>query len=90
VNETEQVEMLSTKFKTVKVGDVIRSLDFPGNFDCYMIGLVTEVEGDLIKCRGISRVWEGKSESMDKPFTTVQEGAHFMDRNHPGRILIVA
>lgn len=82
--------VLKSKVQDVKVGDVIRSLDFPGNFECYMIGLVTDVKGDLITCRGISRVWEGRSERIDHNFTTVQPGAHFMDRRLPGRIEIVA
>lgn len=82
--------VLKSKVSTVRVGDVIRSLDFPGCFDCYMIGLVVDVDQETISCRGISRVWEGRSERFDEKFTTVQPGAHFMDRNFPGRIEIVA
>ena len=82
--------VLQSKVRQVQVGDVIRSLDFPGNFECYMIGLVVEVSNETVRCRGISRVWEGQSERMDGYFTTVQPGAHFMDRKFSGRIEIVA
>jgi hypothetical protein len=82
--------MLKSKVQVAKVGDVIRSLDFNGNFTCYMIGLVVETDGDVIHCRGISRVWEGKSQRIDQKFTTVQEGGHFMDASLPGRITVLA
>lgn len=82
--------MLSTKVEFAKVGDLIRSLDFPGIDDHYMIGVVIEVEGDFIKCQAISRVWNGVSQAPeDKFFTTVQNGCHFMDNRFPGRITIL-
>lgn len=83
--------MLKSKVQVAKVGDVIRSLDFAGSFDCYMIGLVVDVDGDLIKCRMISRVWEGVAEKCapDEKFTTVQEGSHMFDKKYPGRITVL-
>ena len=81
--------VLSSKVRQAQVGDVIRALDFPGNFECYMIGLVVDADEENIRCRGISRVWEGHSERMDREFTTVQPGVHFMDTRCPGRIEIV-
>ena len=80
---------LKSKVRPVQVGDVIRSLDFPGRFDCYMIGLVVDADEENIRCRGIARVWSGQSERLDREFTTVQPGVHFMDKNQPGRIEIV-
>lgn len=84
-----QVE-LKSRVRAVQVGDVIRSLDFPGRFDCYMIGLVVDADKEKIRCRGIARVWSGQSERLDREFTTVQPGMHFMDRSHPGRVEVVA
>ncbi len=80
---------LTSRVRPVQVGDVIRSLDFPGRFDCYMIGLVVDADEENIRCRGIARVWAGQSEGMDREFTTVQPGVHFMDQTQPGRIEIV-
>ena len=81
--------VLKSRVVPAQVGDVIRSLDFAGCFDCYRIGLVVEADSENIRCRGISRVWEGRSERMDQEFTTVQPGVHFMDTRFPGRIEIV-
>ena len=81
--------MLKSKVQVAEVGDVIRALDFAGQYDCYMIGVVTEVQNEVIKCRGISRVWDGKSEKFDQPFSTVQEGAMMFDARYPGRISVL-
>lgn len=90
-NKEQQMKVtLKSKVRPAQVGDVIRSLDFPHIFDCYMIGLVVEVKGEVIRCRGISRVWEGRSEEMKEEFTTVQPGYHFMDNQYPNRIWIIA
>lgn len=80
---------MQTKFKVAKVGDVIRSLDFPGIMDYYMIGIVTEVNGDLIKVKGISRVTKGVAEACFEKFETVQNGAHFMDKHFQDRITVL-
>lgn len=81
--------MLKSKVQVAKVGDVIRSLDFPGNFTCYRIGLVVDVDGEIIKCRGISTVWEGASKRDESEFQTSQEGTHFLDNKFPGRIMVI-
>lgn len=82
--------MLSTKVEFAKVGDLIRSLDFPGVDEHYMIGVVVEVEGDFIKCHATRQVVNGIVKvPEDKYFTTVQNGCHFMDNRFPGRITIL-
>ena len=81
--------MLKSKVQVAEVGDVIRALDFAGRYDCYMIGVVTEVKKEVINCQGISRVWGGKSEKFDEPFSTVQEGAMMFDKHYPGRISVL-
>ena len=73
----------------VKVGDIIKALDFPGRDNTYMIGKVTKLEGEYIYCTGISRSWDGRAESCDN-FRTVVEGANFMDKHFPGRITVIA
>jgi hypothetical protein len=75
----------------VKVGDVIKSLDFVGNDTCYMIGKVIAIleDGDLLNCKGIARVWEGKAEA-GYGFSAYREGLHFMDNAFPGRITVLA
>ncbi len=78
----------------IKVGDVIKSLDFPGNDSCYMIGKVIAIlqDGDLLNCKAIVKVWEGKAEVVTSAndFTTPREGLHFMDESFPGRVTIFA
>jgi len=78
----------------VKVGDVIKSLDFAGNDTCYMIGKVIALldDGDLINCAAIARVWEGKAEIVDRTadFSANREGLFFMDERFPGRITVIA
>ena len=76
--------MLRTKFQVAKVGDLIRSLDFPGIQEHYMIGMVTEINGDILTVRGIANVSNSKSERFEGDFTTPQNGAHFMDNRFPG------
>jgi hypothetical protein len=52
---------------TVKVGDVVKSLDFVGINDCYYVGLVvgiSDMDGTF-RAKTIKRVWQGK---LDKKF----------------------
>ena len=42
---------------SVKIGDVVKSLDFVGHDDCYMVGLVTAVLSDgTFRAKTIKRV----------------------------------
>lgn len=81
--------MLSSKITAVKIGDVIRSLDFPGRLDCYMIGQVLEIKNGEITCQGVSQVIEGKASSSNRVFVTPDIGHHFMDQMYPGRIAVL-
>ena len=78
----------------VQVGDVIKSLDFPGNDSCYMIGKVVAIfdNGQVLNCKAIVKVWEGKAEIVSNvyDFAVPIEGAHFMDEKFPGRITVIA
>lgn len=78
----------------VKVGDVIKSLDFAGKESCYMIGKVIAIleDGELLNCKAIARVWDGVAKIVDNTadFSTYIEGDHFMDARFPGRITVIA
>ena len=77
----------------VKVGDVIKSLDFPGNQDHYMIGEVLAVINDMIFCNTKRVVRDGRVSyealCMNRAFQAPVEGTHFMDKKFPGRITLV-
>lgn len=54
---------------TLKTGDIVKSLDFNGIDNCYMVGKVisvSEVFGDF-RAEFIKRVWDGE---LDTKFTT--------------------
>jgi hypothetical protein len=67
----------------VKIGDVVKSLDFVGINNCYYVGLVvgiSEMDGTF-RAKTIKRVWQGK---LDKKipsdfFTAPLLGNHFFD-----------
>ena len=45
----------------VKIGDVVKSLDFVGHSDCYRVGVVVAVYKDGTFCaETVKRVWQGK------------------------------
>ena len=68
---------------TVKIGDVVKSLDFAGVDNCFYVGLVvgiSEMDGTF-RAKTIKRVWQGK---MDKKipsdfFTAPLLGNSFFD-----------
>jgi hypothetical protein len=68
---------------TVKIGDVVKSLDFVGVNDCYYVGLVvgiSDMDGTF-RAKTIKRVWQGM---LDKKipsdfFTAPLLGNHFFD-----------
>jgi len=80
---------LSTKAPRITIGDVIMSRDFPGVSDCYMIGLVSDIKDGMIYCKGISRVFEGKSECMEGDFRTPCFGEMMSDTRYPNRLTVL-
>ena len=76
----------------MQVGDIVKSLDFNGINNCYMVGQVVDVQGDgLFRARFIKRIWEGVE---DKTFTTdfftaPVQGEQFMDRADAPRVLVI-
>ena len=78
---------------TVKIGDVVKSLDFVGHDDCYMVGLVTAVLSDgTFRAKTIKRVWLGQVDKKFKSDTFVAPlpGHHFMDDMMFPRVQVVA
>ena len=68
---------------TVKIGDVVKSLDFVGINDCFYVGLVVGISkmDGTFRAKTIKRVWQGK---LDKKFpsdffTAPLLGNHFFD-----------
>jgi hypothetical protein len=78
----------------LKVGDIVKSLDFNGINDCYMLGRVVSVSkqfGDF-RAQFFERVWQGKVDKKFKTdyFTAPVQGNMFMDREDSPRIIVVA
>ena len=66
----------------MNIGTIIKSFDFPGNLNCYMVGTVIKVEGDFITCDTIKQVFDGKAlpnEQFNKEFRTVAQGSGMFD-----------
>jgi hypothetical protein len=82
----------------IKVGDVVKSLDFVGINNCYFVGLVTEIDKNdgRFKAKTVKRVWEGNSiATRDEFFFAPLPGNHFFDdlaeqKNVEPRVQVVA
>ena len=67
----------------MQIGDIVKSHDFPGVYDCYMIGRIVGIyqsEGTF-RARLLERVWQGKThtEFQTDYFTAPLQGNSFMD-----------
>lgn len=69
----------------IKVGDVVKSLDFNGIDDCYMLGRVVSVSKEFgdFRAEFVERVWQGTVDRKFKTdyFTAPLQGNHFMDND---------
>lgn len=65
----------------MKVGDIVKSLDFANISDCYYIGKVVGVYSDgTFRAQSLARVWRGEAEDkFEDYFTAPQQGKHFAD-----------
>lgn len=67
----------------MQVGSIIKSFDFAGNTDCYVVGIVTGVDNDYIEFNTIKVVWDGKVDGeiqeAQKKMRTVKQGLMFGD-----------
>ncbi len=84
----------------VRIGDVVKSLDFVGISNCYFVGVVTSVslEDNTFRARTVKRVWEGVAFSepnLPINFSAPLPGCHFFDdmaedKGREPRIQVVA
>jgi len=68
---------------TVRIGDVVKSLDFVGVNDCYYVGVVigiSEMDGTF-RARTVQRVWQGNADKkiLSDTFVAPLPGNHFFD-----------
>jgi hypothetical protein len=67
----------------VRIGDVVKSLDFVGVNDCYYIGLVTAIHSNdgTFRADTIKRVWMGELDNRfpSATFVAALPGNHFFD-----------
>lgn len=67
---------------SVKIGDVVKSLDFVGISNCFFVGVVTSVSSHTFRARTVKRVWEGvafNEQSLPINFSAPLPGCHFFD-----------
>ena len=67
----------------IKVGDVVKSLDFVGVNNCYYVGLVTDINyvDSTFKADTIKRVWMGEVDNgfPSATFVAPLPGSSFFD-----------
>jgi hypothetical protein len=54
--------MIGTK-ENIKIGDIVRAYDFApreGCPDCFIVGKVTDLDGQFFVAKTLMRVWNGK------------------------------
>ena len=76
----------------MKVGDIVKSLDFNGIEDCYMIGEVVCVQFDgLFRAKFLMRVWEGVEDTkfVTDFFIAPMQGNSFMDNDAKPRVRVI-
>ena len=77
----------------MRVGDIVKSFDFVGIDDCFMVGKVVGVfESDgTFRAQFIKRVWQGAEDQKFKTdyFTAPLQGEHFMDRAEFPRVVVI-
>lgn len=78
----------------LKVGDVVKSFDFAGTEDCYMVGEVVSISKEFgdFRAKFINRVWLGKKDAKFKTdyFTAPLQGNHFLDNDSTPRVVVIA
>jgi hypothetical protein len=64
----------------VRIGDIIKSYDFPNMLNCYIIGKVVKVENNYITARIIKAVSENKEYDLESAtFKTPVQGLGMFD-----------
>ena len=77
----------------LKIGDIVKSLDFNGIETCYMVGKVVGVfrADGTFRAKMIKRVWQGELDKKFKTdyFTAPLQGNMFLDREDSPRIVVL-
>ena len=76
----------------MKIGDIVKSLDFQGIEDCYMIGKVTGIHFDgTFRAKFIKRVWLGKEDRKYTTdyFTAPTQGSLLLDNDTDPRVIVL-
>ena len=66
----------------MKVGDIVKSLDFVNVQDCYMIGKVVSISkmDGTFRAETIARIWRGNPDKrVSDYFVAPLQGNHFAD-----------
>lgn len=66
----------------MQIGSIVKSFDFPGNDQCFMVGQVTEIDEQMITCRTSRIVFQGQDKEVTVDtqfFRTARQGFGFMD-----------
>ena len=78
----------------MKIGDVVKSLDFNGVDNCYMVGTVVGVfrSTGTFRAKFIKRVWEGEVDKKCKTdyCTAPLQSRKFLDRDGSPRVIVIA
>lgn len=76
---------------TLKVGSLVKSLDFHSSRDCFYIGIVRSINEDdgTFTAETVARYWEGAPLIAELPvnFTAPLEGNHFFDTPSNPRVI---
>ena len=76
----------------MQVGDIVKSLDFNGIDNCYMVGKVVGVHFDgTFRAKFIKRVWQGVEDRKFKTdfFTAPQQGKFMFDNDSIPRVIVI-
>ena len=78
----------------IKIGDTIKSLDFPGNDNHWVIGKVLGIVEGYINIEATLRYNDGQSRVYKEGETarfisTPDIGLHFLDEKFPGRLTVI-
>lgn len=77
----------------MQIGSIIKSLDFPGIPQHYMVGKVVSISkmDSTIRCEVLKVVQDGKIKKTRIPdfFVTPLPDFHFLDASFPGRLTIL-
>ena len=66
--------MIGTK-ENIKIGDIVRAYDFApreGCPDCFIVGKVTDIDGQFFVAKTLTRVWNGKVDNQGNERSQVQ------------------